>query len=418
MAEHVKALANEGGTPPDWFYQAGILTFVGDAHDYFQELHGALLDRSRQSTRAQERARQLTAQSHSPLESIRILRDFVAKAIRVAGPSFASLPLKELSAADTTLADGYGHDADRAILLHAMLAAIGLKPEFVLASDLPAQSAVATVAESFPLPSAFAMPLVRVEAEGETYYVKIDQYARLGTTPYDGKLAIRLADGLAETVRAANDCQTRNVTDVTLSLTDTGAAQVTILNRYFGTDYATKNQFFAELTPEDRHHYFQEIVANLAQGARPVGDLVTDFGSYPGVEQFTVEIERFAVLDGNYLYLDLPVKHGLVEAVANRRTLPLYAANHSETTIHTAIELPPGYHHLVIAPQSATYTAPDRFGHVQISTTEGGGKFSITQQFDASPTIVSPENFPVLQEIESILENKAAGFFLLERDGK
>jgi transglutaminase-like putative cysteine protease len=417
-AEQVKALPDEGGTPPDWFYKAGVLTFVGDANAYFRELNDTLLDRSHQSTRAQERARQLTAQTHSQVEAIRIIRDFVAKAIRVAGPSFANLPLKELTAADTTLADGYGHDADRAILLHAMLAAVGLKPEFVLASDLPAPSAVAALAEAFPIPGAFAMPLVKVEAEGETYYVKIDQYARFGTTRYDGKLAIRLADQTYETVKAAKDCQTQNATDVTLSLSETGTARITILQRYYGTNYAAKNQYFSEVTPEDRHHYFQEIVANVAQGARPVGDLSTDFKTYPGTEQFTVELERFAVLDGNYLYFDLPVKQGLVQAGANRRTLPLYEANKSETTIRTVIELPPGYGHLVIAPPSATYTAPDRLGRVQISTTEGEGKFTIMQLFASSPAIVSPENFPALQELESTLENKAAWFFLLERDGK
>jgi len=76
----------------------------------------------------------------------------------------------------------------------------------------------------------------------------------------------------------------------------------------------------------------------------------------------------------------------------------LYEANQSETTIRTVIELPPGYRHLVIAPQSATYAAPDRLGRVQISTTEGEGKFTITQFFATSLAVVSPENFPALQE--------------------
>jgi hypothetical protein len=72
----------------------------------------------------------------------------------------------------------------------------------------------------------------------------------------------------------------------------------------------------------------------------------------------------------------------------------------------------------VIAPPSATFSAPDGMGRVQISATEAGGKFSLTQQFDTAPAIVSPENFPALQELESTLENKAAWFFLLERDGQ
>ena len=72
--------------------------------------------------------------------------------------------MSELSKADTTLADGYGHAADRAILLHAMLAAAGFQPEFVLASDLPPMDGVRDIATSFPLPDSFDTPLVKVDA--------------------------------------------------------------------------------------------------------------------------------------------------------------------------------------------------------------------------------------------------------------
>ena len=75
-----------------------------------------------------------------------------------AGPSFTELPLSELSDADTTLADGYGHAADRAILFHAMLAAAGFQPEFVLASDLPPIAGITNVSLSFPCPIPFNRP--------------------------------------------------------------------------------------------------------------------------------------------------------------------------------------------------------------------------------------------------------------------
>ena len=107
-------------------------------------------------------AQSLTRQSKTRLDTVKAIRDFVAKSIREAGPSFTELPLSELSAADTTLADGYGHAADRAILLHAMLAAAGFRPEFVLASDLPPIAGITNVSLSFPLPNSFRSPLVRV----------------------------------------------------------------------------------------------------------------------------------------------------------------------------------------------------------------------------------------------------------------
>ena len=70
----------------------------------------------RQSTQAAGSGPETGGSGQTKLEALQAIRDFVAKSIRFAGPSFTELPLRELSAADTTLADGYGHAADRAIL--------------------------------------------------------------------------------------------------------------------------------------------------------------------------------------------------------------------------------------------------------------------------------------------------------------
>src|SRR5262249_34418882 len=149
--------------------------------------------------------------------------------IRMAGPSFTELPLSELSAADTTLSDGYGHVADQAILLHAMLKAAGFEPQFVLASGLPPINAITNIAGTFPLPQHFQAPLVKVSLNGETYYLNdTDQYAQLGSTGYDGKLAIALGTGAFEVVRAAKDASDRTETTYTLSLTDSGKTRIGI----------------------------------------------------------------------------------------------------------------------------------------------------------------------------------------------
>ena len=134
----VAALPAETQLPPEWVYSAGVGYFIGKVTNYLNELNETMLERSHRSTNAAELARQLTAKAGNKIEAVKAIRDFVAKSIRAAGPSFTDLPLSELSDADTTLADGYGHAADRAILLHAMLSAAGFQPEFVLVSDLPA----------------------------------------------------------------------------------------------------------------------------------------------------------------------------------------------------------------------------------------------------------------------------------------
>src|SRR5262249_43439038 len=141
-AEHVKALPAEQQLPPEWVYLGGVSYFAGDATAYRNELSRTMLDRAGKDARAAEMARQLAGQTKSKLETVQAIRHFLAKSIRSAGPSFTELPLSELSAADTTLSDGYGHAADRAILCYAMLKAVGCEPEFVLASGLPPITAI------------------------------------------------------------------------------------------------------------------------------------------------------------------------------------------------------------------------------------------------------------------------------------
>jgi transglutaminase-like putative cysteine protease len=417
QTENIKALPAESQLPPEWAFMKGVQYFAGDAKAYLKELREVMLERSGKSEKAAEKAGQLKQQSKSEVETVTAIRDFIEQSIRVAGPSFTDLPLTELSSADTTLADGYGHAADRAILFHAMLTAAGLKPEFVLASGLPPIPAITNVASTFPLLQSFQAPLVKVVVNGVTYYLNdTDQYARLGSTPHDKKLGIALSTQSTEIVRAAEDCSDKTATVFTLSLADNGKTRIGISRHYYGSDYNAKHRFFAELPPEERRRYFQEVVSDVVQGARPVGDLTTHFDSYPGLEQFTVEIDNYGVVDGKYLYFDLPFTPVLFGAGADRRTLPLFISRERETTVRTEIELPPGFHQVAIAPKAGDLTAPGGGGKARITSSSSGGKFVLTHDLETTPAIVSASDYPAMLKLEAALENKSAKVFLLEKN--
>jgi transglutaminase-like putative cysteine protease len=416
QAEKVPALPAESQLPPDWAYNAGVEYFIGDPNAYYKELNRAMLECSAKSTRAAEMARQLTGSTKTRLAAVKAIRDFIAKSIRLAGPSFTDLPLNELSAADTTLADGYGHLADRAILCHAMLTAAGFQPEFVLASDLPPIKGIDNVARKFPLPQAFQTPLVRVKVDGDTYYLNdTDQYSQLGTTPHDGRLGIMPSSGSLEVIHAPKDCQDRTETDYAMSLGDDGKAQIAVSRHYYGTGYNRKKRYFAELPPEERKRYYQEIVSGMAQGARPLSDLTTKFDTYPGLEQFTVAIEDYGVVDGNYSYFDLPFAPSLFPPGADTRALPLFLAQRAEDTVRAEIELPPGFRRMIIEPRSEKLAAPDGCGRAQITTVSSPGKCVITHELDTRPAIIEPKDYPALLQVESVLGRKSSRVFLLEK---
>ncbi|HTV42510.1 MAG TPA: DUF3857 domain-containing protein [Candidatus Sulfotelmatobacter sp.] len=415
-ANGVKPLPSEPDVPPDWNYQAGVSYFVGDPADYWKALSDAMLEHAHRATNAAAMAKQLTASAKTKSDALKAIRDFIAENIRVAGPSFTDLPLSELSDADTTLNDGYGHAADCAILYYAMLKAAGFNPEFIMASDLPPVAALAKVARTFPLPDEFQSPLVKVTVDGEDYYLNDeDQYAHLGTTSSNGKLALALADQKLFTIHVPHGCGNKIETDYAVSLDKDGKAQIEISRWFYGQSYDDNNEFFSELPPEEREHYFQEAVTRVGQGARPVSDLTTKFDAYPGLERFTVKMDNFAVADGKYFYFNLPFTGSLFDSLADHRTLPLFVPEADENDFRAEIQLPGGYHETGIAPKDEKLVAPGG-SEARITQTDRDGKCVVSEQFDLTPGIIKPEDYSDLLNIQSALGQKSATTFLLEQE--
>lgn len=415
-ANAVKPLPSEPDVPPDWNYQAGVAYFVGNPADYWKALSDAMMEHSQHASNTAAMVKQLTASAKTKLDVLKAIRDFIAENIRVAGPSFTELPLSELSDADTTLSDGYGHAADCAILYYAMLNAAGFHPEFVMASDLPPVAGLAKVARSFPLPDEFQSPLVKVTADGQDYYFNdTDQYAHLGTTSSNGKLALSLANQKLFTVSVPHGCANKIETDYAVSLDKDGKAKIEISRWYYGQSYNDNNEYFSELPPEEREHYFQEAVTRVAQGARPVGDLTTKFNAYPGLERFTVKMDNFAVADGKYFYFNLPFTASLFDGLPDHRALPFFVPEADENDFRAEIQLPDGYRESGIAPKNVKLVAPGG-SEARVTQTENDGKCVVTEQFDMAPSIIKPKEYSDLLNIQSALGQKSATTFLLEQE--
>jgi len=283
-----------------------------------------------------------------------------------------------------------------------------------MASDLPPIAGITNVTGSFPLPDDFATPLVKIALDGENYYFNdTDQYAQLGTTVHDDKLGVALNTGLLETIHAITNCANKTETDYIVSLAENGKAQIKISHRYYGGEYNDKNRYFSELPPEERKHYFQETVSHFAQGARAVADLTTKFDTYPGLEEFTVEMDNYAVADRNYLYFDLPKLPSLFDFGAAQRSLPLYIADGSEKNVHTEIQWPAGYQETDIVPVSKNVMVDG--GRAAVKREDSAGKCTVDYQLQTVPAIVGAKEYPALPGIQSILCKKSSTVFLLER---
>jgi transglutaminase-like putative cysteine protease len=411
----------EDALPPWWSFNPTVFVSTGDWKTYAEETGNALLKAAREADEARTLCRELIQKSEDAQARTRAIRDFVARGIRLAGPGLNDLPLSCLTPADRTLAEGYGNNADRAILLYALLKEARLKPEFVLvASDNPRLDSLNLPHRQCPQRGFFDTVLVRVpSAQGFIYLNDTDQYAELGTTPNHGRTAL-LLDGRITTVEASSHQRDHSDTLYSVEVETNGDAMVTCETKLFGSAFAAFHRRFAELPPEERRRHFLEMVAELSQAAEAQGDLVTEFDRYPGRQWFAVKIPRFAIRSGNRLYFTLPGETPQLAALrADRRTHPLYRSDLFTMTLNYRVVLPQGTTSLDVQPEPIAWTLPGGIGTVDFAVSpvreEGGRKvIEMDRRVELGEGIVSPNDYPALLDFNRRIRHPGMQTLMVE----
>ncbi len=136
-----------------------------------------------------------------------------------------------------------------------------------------------------------------------------------------------------EVIHAAKDCEDKTETDYTLSVTDSGKTRIGVTQHYYGAELQRQEPI---ISPSCRRRKGGAIIRKSfptwPRARGPVGDLITQFDTYPGLEQFTVDIDNYSVVDGKYLYFDLPFTPSLFPVSADQRALPIvYLAGTAKT---------------------------------------------------------------------------------------
>jgi hypothetical protein len=298
-----------------------------------------------------------------------------------------------------------------------MLDEAGFKPEFVLVS-----SACPVVPElrdrwmSAPQGSTFDTVLVRAKIDGQfVYFNDTDQYARLGSTPYDGHTGLT-CDGRLVTVEALPDQLNGTTSLVEAKIAPDGDATIKVTTQYRGMNYAEFHKQMAEQTPEDRRRFAQEMIAMISQAAQLQGEFAVNDKDYPATLSFTVRVPRFAVRDGKFLYFNLPGQQAgqrLPGAAAERRN-PYYAEDKGSFENSYVFDLPPG--ELAVVPASFDLPAPADLAHVTLkvdgSTAPNRVKFDLN--FSLKPALVPAHRYDELKAWNARVRHPSNQAFMLK----
>ncbi len=424
------ALAAEDALPPRWTLAPTLFASCGEWDAYASQVRRAFQRAATPRAQAERRARELVRGVASPAERLRRVRDAVVLGVRPAGPSFTELPLT-FTPPDTTLADGYGHAADRALLLATMLRAVGFESEPVLAHSGNLTGALLLPLTDLPQPGLFDTVLVAVRgsptgwglgsrpalAPGQPPESPIllndsDQYAEPGTCALFRHPTLSLRGRLGS-VSVMPAYAPRRQADWTITVAENGDATLTVTNWFHGSACTDFRRQYAELPPEERSRDFQELVGRVSQAAEPVGELVTDLDAYPGLLTFTVRAPRYAVRAGNTLTVQLPEAGAPVVGLrADLRVAPLHVPDFDDAIWRCRVVLPPQTLRVAMAPPDAAWDLPAGLGRLDATTTQGRladgsgcSEVRIERVLRIEPTVVPPELYPALLEMNRRLQH-------------
>jgi transglutaminase-like putative cysteine protease len=398
-------IRSEEQLPPAHFFRPTLFVSLGDWQTHASRLRRAIEAVSNGDTATSRRAKALVKGIKDPRARILAIRDEVLRTIRPAGPSFLDLPLGCLSTPDRTLADQYGHPADRAILLDAMLNAAGFDAEILFASsDTTGYSACSQPMREVPQLGFYGNPLVAVHEKGITYYLNDgDQYDELGVSRFDTAPALTLR-GKVTMLAVAQPFRDAGKNEMSIDLDARGTARVTVTNWFLGSAAGPFRKSYNEMLPEDRRRHHLELVGGVAKSAEAASDLVTETTAYPSYRTFAVTAANYAVAEGNTLTLLIPeVTGALFPLRADTRENPLFLGVTDTSERVCRITLPPGYTRLPLLPEPKSWMLPCGFGSLEYTVTattrpDARREVCITRTLKRASGEASPELYPALLE--------------------
>ncbi len=408
--KNIPAVPKEQGQPSLRFFVPCINYSAIDSKKVCRELLEVLKQKaSGESSAAWNafKAKQIT-EKNSVREQAVAIRDFVAKAVRVAGPAVNDIDTAKISTPDEIFRRGAVTSLERAVLLSSLFERAGIRHEFYLASQLPfVKSVYGTLSGCFEM--VFDGVLLYVP-ELSAYFNCSGEYASCGSTNYNGKIGVALENGRLTAISATASNADSVVFKSKVFLRPDGSAHIAVTENYSGRFFEQHHRKLAELTPELLRRHFEQEACRIDEAAKLDGKYSFDFSSGKGVVKYSFTTPRFAAVSGNYLTFEIPghsILRDLAAVSGSERKTPWMRSRPVRVAVACTVAVPAGY----TAGESANIrrTCGDTgTAHLVENREVISRELRYNYKFEAPGALVQPDDFDRLIQVQNALGRAAS----------
>ena len=330
-----------------------------------------------------------------PHELLKAIRDWMAKHVRVVGPSLYELPLeKQLTDPATVVKERYATRLDYVRTLCALLKGAGLKAEVVFASDVRGDD------ERFP--SDYDLALCRVDG---MFLGLENEYSPLGATKSDGCWYLDPVAEKESVVEAAKpELQPRRDNLRTMTVRANGAVDYDYECLMYG-EIGSWRKHFAEMLPEMYSRTHQQYLGSVSQAASATSEFVTDTTGYPARMKFSCYIPDYAVVEGDTISLTVPKLSFDSLMTGDLRRSPVGVDSAQDGVDRRRVVFPEGYTEIEQLPESFTIHSPadpkEVWLEVKVTSEVVENRLEVTIEqlkHRHDERVVSAEYYPMLLE--------------------
>ena len=367
-------------------------------------------------------------------EKIETVRNWMAKYIRISGPSLYETPLSfQTTPVDTVLKERYASRFDYIRTMCALMKGAGLDADIVFAANDVTDAEETRINDILEYPNIgkYSIPVCRVRVKSGSflgmggtvreYFIGTENEYTPVTASSVSKSTYLDIDSEIPIDRKACIASDEDalLSRYTIYVRENGAVDIEYEQETKGASVGAFRKIYSEMLPEDRSRHFQKMLGSLAQAATATRELVTDFKN--AKLSFSAFIPDYATKAGDTMTVTLPeIGFSLSSLTGSVRETPIFiSGNKVAQRIEVKVVFPEGYTEIEHLPETL-----NEYGyHIDAGsvTKDSKGRLAVTVSEWTDPRrskMYAKRDFASLKDFSRVASSRANRTIIVRRKAR